>query len=149
MRAIVQRVTSGKVSVDGETIGEIGKGLVVLLGVGEGDTEADVKYLKDKTCGLRIFSDADDKMNLSLLDIGGEMLVVSQFTLYGDCRKGKRPSFSRAGDPLIAKKLYEDFVAAVREAGIKAATGQFQADMLVEILNDGPVTLMLDSGKGF
>lgn len=149
MRAVVQRVTKGKVSVAGEIIGEIGNGLVVLLGVGEGDTEADVQYLKDKICGLRIFSDADDKMNLSLLDIDGEMLVVSQFTLYGDCRKGKRPSFSRAGDPLSAKKLYENFVAAVRETGIKVATGQFQADMLVEILNDGPVTLMLDSGKGF
>ena len=147
MRAVIQRVNNASVTVSGKVIGKIGKGLLVFLGVGEGDTEADLKYIADKTVGLRIFSDTDDKMNLSVGDIGGEVLVVSQFTLYGDCRKGKRPSFTASMEPNGAKKMYEDFIKMIESNGIKTAHGEFGADMQVSILNDGPVTILLDSSK--
>ena len=147
MRAVIQRVNNASVAVSGKVIGKIGKGLLVFLGVGEGDTEADLKYIADKTVGLRIFSDADDKMNLSVRDIGGEVLVVSQFTLYGDCRKGKRPSFSSSMEPKGAEEMYEDFIKMIESNGIKTAHGEFGADMQVSILNDGPVTILLDSSK--
>lgn len=149
MRAILQRVLNASVKVDGQTIGEIGKGLLVFLGVGEGDTENDLKYIADKCIGLRIFSDEEDKMNLSLTDVGGQMLVISQFTLYGDCRKGRRPSFSASMEPVKAKEMYERFIEYIKEAGIKTEHGKFGADMKVELINDGPVTLMLDSTKSF
>lgn len=147
MRAVIQRVNNASVAVSGKVIGKIGKGLLVFLGVGEGDTEADLKYIADKTVGLRIFSDADDKMNLSVRDISGEVLVVSQFTLYGDCRKGKRPSFSSSMEPKGAEEMYEDFIKMIESNGIKTAHGEFGADMQVSILNDGPVTILLDSSK--
>ena len=147
MRAVIQRVNNASVAVSGKVIGKIGKGLLVFLGVGDGDTEADLKYIVDKTVGLRIFSDEDDKMNLSVRDIGGEVLVVSQFTLYGDCRKGKRPSFSSSMEPKGAKEMYEDFIKMIESNGIKTAHGEFGADMQVSILNDGPVTILLDSSK--
>ena len=147
MRAVIQRVNNASVTVSGKVIGEIDKGLLVFLGVGEGDTEVDLKYIADKIVGLRIFSDADDKMNLSIRDIGGEVLVVSQFTLYGDCRKGKRPSFSSSMEPKDAEKMYEDFIKMIESNGIKTAHGEFGADMQVSILNDGPVTILLDSSK--
>lgn len=147
MRAVIQRVNNASVTVSGKVIGKIGKGLLVFLGVGEGDTEADLKYIADKTVGLRIFSDTDDKMNLSVGDIGGEVLVVSQFTLYGDCRKGKRPSFTASMEPKGAEKMYEDFIKMIESNGIKTAHGEFGADMQVSILNDGPVTILLDSSK--
>ena len=149
MRAILQRVLNASVKVDGKTIGEIDKGLLVFLGVGEGDTEKDLKYIADKCIGLRIFSDEEDKMNLSLTDVGGQMLVISQFTLYGDCRKGRRPSFTSSMEPVKAKEMYECFIKYVEETGIKTAHGEFGADMKVELINDGPVTLMLDSTKSF
>ena len=147
MRAVIQRVSRASVAVDGRTIGEIGKGLLVFLGVGEGDTEADMKYIADKAIGLRIFSDEDDKMNLSVKDIGGGMLIISQFTLYGDCRKGRRPSFSHSMEPVGANAMYERFIEYVASNGIPTAHGEFGADMKVELLNDGPVTLLLDSSK--
>lgn len=147
MRAVVQRVNNASVTVDGKTIGEIGKGLLVFLGVGDGDTDKDLNYIADKTAGLRIFSDADDKMNLSVTDIGGEILVVSQFTLYGDCRKGKRPNFTSSMEPVTAEKMYEDFIKIIESKGIKTAHGEFGADMQVSISNDGPVTILLDSSK--
>lgn len=147
MRAVIQRVTEASVKVDGKITGEIGKGILIFLGVGEGDTEKDLKYIADKTIGLRIFSDENDKMNLSVQDIGGEILVVSQFTLYGDCRKGKRPSFSPSMEPVAAKRMYEEFIEYVSEQGIRTAHGIFGADMKVELLNDGPVTILLDSSK--
>lgn len=147
MRAVIQRVTEASVKVDGKITGEIGKGILIFLGVGEGDTEKDLKYIADKTIGLRIFSDENDKMNLSVQDIGGEILVVSQFTLYGDCRKGKRPSFSSSMEPVAAKRMYEEFIEYVSEQGIRTAHGIFGADMKVELLNDGPVTILLDSSK--
>lgn len=149
MRAVVQRVTRGKVTVAGETVGEIGPGLVVLLGVGHEDTKEDLTYMVSKIVNLRIFSDEEGKMNLSLKDIGGEMLVVSQFTLYADCRKGRRPSFIEAAPPDKAKEFYEEFIELVRAAGIRVATGRFQEEMLVEIHNDGPVTILLDSKREF
>lgn len=149
MRSIVQRVDFAKVVVDGKVVGEIDKGLLVLLGVGKEDEEKDLDYMFEKIVGLRIFQDDQDKMNLSLEDIGGEMLIVSQFTLYGDVRKGKRPSFSESAHPDIAKDLYEKFIAKSRERGIKTETGIFGADMDVELLNKGPVTIMLDSKKTF
>lgn len=149
MRAVVQRVTAGRVKIGGETVAAIGHGLVILLGVGEDDTAQDAEYLANKIAGLRIFSDGEGKMNLSLAETGGEALVVSQFTLYGDCRHGRRPSFSRAAGAEQARILYELFVACLAERGIKTVTGQFQAMMLVEIHNDGPVTLLLDSHKEF
>ena len=149
MRAVIQRVSRANVVVDNETTGKIGIGLMVLLGVEEGDTEKDLKYSFEKTVGLRVFEDSDGKMNLSLADIGGELLVVSQFTLLGDVRKGKRPSFIRAGKPVIANAFYEQFVEMGRQAGFNVQTGIFQADMAVELVNDGPVTILVDSRKTF
>jgi D-tyrosyl-tRNA(Tyr) deacylase len=149
MRAVVQRVSRSQVTVAGEVVGSIGKGMLVLLGVEQDDTEQDGRTLADKIIGLRIFDDAEGKMNLSLTDIGGEMLVVSQFTLLGDCRKGRRPSFVAAAAPEKANELYEAFVAAVAVQGIRVATGRFRAMMDVELVNDGPVTLLLDSRKRF
>lgn len=147
MRAVIQRVNNASVEVDGKTVGEIGKGLLVFLGVGDGDTDADLNYIADKTAGLRIFSDEDDKMNLSVTDIDGEILVVSQFTLYGDCRKGRRPNFTLSMEPVTAEKMYEDFIKTIESKGIKTAHGEFGADMQVSISNDGPVTILLDSSK--
>ena len=149
MRAVVQRVSSCRVTVDNAVTGEIGAGLLVLLGVSKTDTEAAADYLAEKIIGLRIFEDADEKMNLSVQDIGGAVLVVSQFTLYGDVRRGKRPSFDAAARPEEAKRLYEYFVDRVRAAGLHCETGQFQAMMQVELINSGPVTILLDSEKIF
>ncbi len=149
MRAIVQRVLNASVEVDDKIIGEIGEGFLVLLGVGHDDDESDMKYIADKIINLRVFRDENDKMNLSLKDINGEVLVVSQFTLYGDCRKGRRPSFDSAGAPDMAKDLYEKTCEYFNNCGIKTQTGQFAADMKVNLLNNGPVTLMLDSKKLF
>ncbi len=149
MRAVIQRVSSAKVTVDGKITGEIGKGLLVLLGVAKTDDEAAADYLVQKTIGLRVFEDADGKMNLSVLETGGSVLVVSQFTLYGDMRKGKRPSFDDAAKPEQANHLYGYFVSKVRSTGVKCETGKFQAMMGVELVNDGPVTILLDSEKMF
>lgn len=149
MRAVVQRVSAARVVVEGETVGEIGRGVLVLLGVADGDAEADAAYLAEKTAGLRIFEDEEGKMSLSVEDIGGAALVVSQFTLLGDCRKGRRPSFTRAADPQVANALYESYVRMLRERGLKVATGVFRAMMDVELTNEGPVTLLLDSCKEF
>lgn len=149
MRAVVQRVSRSKVTVAGEVVGSIGRGLLVLLGVEQDDVEDDARTLADKIVALRIFDDAEGKMNLSLADVAGEMLVVSQFTLLGDCRKGRRPSFVAAAAPEKANELYEAFVAAVGVQGIPVATGRFRAMMDVELVNDGPVTLLLDSRKRF
>lgn len=149
MRAVVQRVTMSDVTSEGTLTGSIGRGLNVLLGVGEGDTEADVEYMANKVAGLRIFEDEDDKMNLSVADIGGEILVVSQFTLYGDVRKGKRPSFTAAAKPDEAERLYGLFCEKLRSMGFKVGEGVFQTEMLVRIFNDGPVTILLDSKKVF
>lgn len=145
MRACVQRVSSARVRVDGETAGEIGRGFLVLLGVAAGDGPAELRWMVDKVIGLRIFDDADGKMNLALADVGGELLVVSQFTLLGDCRKGRRPSFIDAAPPEMAERMYEEFVAAAQAAGMRVATGRFRTHMEVELVNDGPVTLLLDS----
>lgn len=145
MRALIQRVSNASVAVDDKVIGKIEQGLVILLGITHEDTEADVKYLSDKCVNLRIFCDEDDKMNRSLLDIKGEALIISQFTLYGDTRKGRRPGFSEAARPDHALALYEKFVQTVKDCKIKVATGEFGAKMLVDIKNDGPVTLMLES----
>jgi len=149
MRAVVQRVTEASVTVDGEIIGSINAGLLVLLGVGEDDVERDLDYLVEKVVGLRIFQDENDKMNLSLMDVGGELLVVSQFTLYGDVRKGKRPSFSSSASPDIGNQYYEEFIKRTRSLGIKTQTGSFGAHMDVKLLNNGPVTILLDSKKTF
>lgn len=149
MRAVVQRVKKSKVTVQDSITGQINQGLMVLLGVGREDTGSDILYLTEKLVNLRIFEDSEGKMNKSLLDIGGELLVVSQFTLYGDCRKGRRPGFDKAAKPDMAKTLYNDFVNKCREYGINTQTGIFQADMLVDISNDGPVTILLDSKKEF
>ena len=149
MRACVQRVSRAQVTVDGQTVGAIGHGMLVLLGVAGDDTPRDVEYLADKLSGLRIFEDDDGKMNRSLVEAGGEMLVVSQFTLYGDCRKGRRPSFVAAAPPELAVELYEEFCRAVASRGVNVATGQFRAMMDVELVNDGPVTLLVDSRKEF
>jgi D-aminoacyl-tRNA deacylase len=149
MRAVVQRVSRAKVTVNSEIIGEIGPGLLVLLGVGIGDTRADADYLADKTVGLRIFEDPGGKMNLSVVDIGGAVLAVSQFTLYGDVRRGKRPSFDAAAPPQSARELYEYFVERIRAAGLRCETGRFQEMMQVELVNEGPVTILLDSARTF
>ena len=149
MRAVVQRVSQASVTVDGEITGQIGRGFLVLLGVAEDDTQDDVIFLAQKIVGLRIFRDEADKMNLSLGDVGGKMLVVSQFTLLGDCRKGRRPSFVRAARPEKAEELYRSFVAEVCGQGIEVQTGRFQVHMDVELVNDGPVTLLVDSRKEF
>jgi len=149
LRAVVQRVSLGRVTVDGRLTGEIGRGLVVLLGIASDDGESDLSYLVEKITNLRVFEDEEGRMNRSLLDVGGEMLVVSQFTLYGDCRKGRRPSFTAAARPEVGELYYEGFVNAVADLGIKTATGEFGAMMDVELVNEGPVTLLLDSKKGF
>jgi D-tyrosyl-tRNA(Tyr) deacylase len=149
MRAIVQRVSRCRVTVEGNIVGEIGAGLLVLLGVSKTDTEQAADYLVEKIIGLRIFEDTEGKMNLSVQDSGGALLVVSQFTLYGDVRRGKRPSFDSAARPEEAKRLYEYFVGKARAAGLRCETGQFQAMMEVELVNSGPVTIMLDSEKIF
>ena len=149
MRACVQRVTRAAVRVGAETVGQIDAGLMVLLGVEQDDTDVDARYLADKISNLRIFQDEQDKMNVSLGDCGGAMLVVSQFTLLGDCRKGRRPSFIGAADPEDANTLYETFAAAVSSHGIRVETGRFRAMMQVELVNDGPVTLLLESKKRF
>ena len=149
MRAVVQLVKQSKVTVEGQTTGSIGHGLLVLLGVNKDDTEKQATYLADKIATLRIFQDENDKMNLSLLDTGGSALVVSQFTLYGDCRKGRRPSYAKAARPDLANNLYEFFIKLLRDKGIEVATGKFQAMMEVSLINDGPVTLLLDSDKDF
>ncbi|CEP67260.1 D-tyrosyl-tRNA(Tyr) deacylase [Moorella glycerini] len=149
IRAVVQRVKRARVTVEGQEVGAIGPGLLVFLGVGQGDDGDDVAYLADKVANLRIFADNEGKMNLSVRDVGGEVLAVSQFTLYGDCRKGRRPSFTAAAPPELARELYRQFVAALAAYGIRVATGQFQADMLVALENDGPVTMLLDSERLF
>ncbi|OGQ01004.1 MAG: D-tyrosyl-tRNA(Tyr) deacylase [Deltaproteobacteria bacterium RBG_19FT_COMBO_46_12] len=145
MKAVIQRVKSAQVCVDSQVTGKIGKGLLVLLGIGKGDGESDLSFLASKIPELRIFEDASGKFNLSLKEINGEALVVSQFTLYGDCRKGRRPSFTEAEEPVIAKNFYEQFVSKLREQGVPVQTGEFQAKMEVYLINDGPVTLLLDS----
>ena len=145
MRAVVQRVSRASVVIAGETVGAIDTGLVVLLGVTHDDTPERAKWLAEKVAGLRIFNDADGKMNRDLGEVGGSMLIVSQFTLYGDCRKGKRPSFIDAAPPDIAIPLYEAFINGVKALGIPVATGRFGADMKVELVNDGPVTLIVES----
>lgn len=149
MRAVVQRVSRGKVSVAGELCGAIDRGFVVLLGVAEGDTIDDAAYLAQKIAGLRVFEDDQGKMNRGLADGCGKMLVISQFTLLGDCRKGRRPSFDKAARPELARELYQAFVGAVKALGIETATGRFQEHMQVELVNDGPVTLLLDSRREF
>lgn len=149
MRAVVQRVSRARVSVSGEITGEIGLGLLVLLGVAAGDTRAAADYLVEKTIGLRIFEDCGGKMNLSVAEVGGALLVVSQFTLYGDVRRGKRPSFDAAAPPEQARELYEYFVERIRAAGRRCETGRFQETMRVELVNEGPVTILLDSAKAF
>ena len=145
MRAVVQRVTNADVKIDGRVSGKIDNGLLVLLGVGNGDTEEDMKYIADKIIKLRIFSDENDKMNLSLEDVGGSMLVISQFTLYGDCSHGRRPYFGNAMEPVSANEMYEKFVAYIKEQGIHTETGEFGADMKVSLTNDGPVTIIMES----
>ena len=149
MRAVVQRVSRAKVTVNDWISGEIGLGLLVLLGVGHEDTEADATYLAEKIAGLRIFEDHDGKMNRSVQDAGGSVLAVSQFTLYGDVRRGKRPSFDAAAPPEHARRMYEFFVESIRAAGLRCETGRFQEMMQVELVNEGPVTILLDSAKAF
>lgn len=149
MRAVVQRVKKSRVIVEGRLVGEINKGFNVLLGISKEDTIEDLKYIKDKIINLRVFEDENDKMNLSLLDIKRDILAISQFTLYGDCRKGRRPNFMNAMGGDEAKALYEEFVKMLKESGLKIETGEFGAHMNVEIENDGPVTILLDSKKEF
>ena len=149
MRAVLQRVTSARVRVDDATVGEIGRGLLVLLGVARGDTAADAAAIAAKITALRVFEDDAGKMNLAVADVQGSVLVVSQFTLLGDCRGGRRPSYIDAAPPETANALYEAVVAAVRQAGVPVATGVFRAHMAVELVNDGPVTLLIDSTKAF
>ena len=149
MRAVIQRVSQANVSVNDETVGEIAIGFVVLLGVEKGDTQEDVQYIAEKTAHLRVFEDDDQKMNQSLGEVGGEILLVSQFTLYGDARKGRRPSFSNAAPPQKAIPLYESLIHTWTDMGLKVATGQFQTVMKVSLVNDGPVTILLDSKKLF
>jgi len=149
MRAVVQRVKEAKVEIDGSVVGEISKGLLIFLGVGENDTEKECQYMANKIINLRIFPDENDLMNLSLMDINGAALVVSQFTLWGDCRKGRRPSFIEAARPEKANYLYEHFISLVREKNVAVATGKFQEMMDVYLVNDGPVTILIDSSKTF
>lgn len=149
MRAVVQRVSSSSVTVDGTVIGSTKLGLLVLLGVTDTDTTEDVQYICEKVSHLRIFEDEQDKMNLSVMDVGGEVCVVSQFTLYGDARKGRRPNFMKAAPPEMAERLYLELVEAFKEKGLDVSTGQFQAHMQVALVNDGPVTILLDSNKEF
>jgi D-tyrosyl-tRNA(Tyr) deacylase len=149
MRAVIQRVSRAAVRVDGSVAGEIGKGFLVLLGVAKDDVEADARAIADKVAGLRVFEDAAGKMNLALQEVGGAVLVVSQFTLYGDARKGNRPSFIDAAGPAEANALYERTCALLREKGLTVATGTFRATMEVELVNEGPVTILVDSRKGF
>lgn len=149
MRVVLQRVSSARVSVDGDECARIGRGLLALVGVGREDGPDDIAYAAGKIRNLRLFEDADGRLNRSLADAGGELLVVSQFTLYGDCRRGRRPSFDKAAQPAAARRIYEDLVAALRESGLTVRTGRFQAMMQVELINDGPVTLLLDSRRGF
>ncbi|MDD6794748.1 MAG: D-aminoacyl-tRNA deacylase [Clostridiaceae bacterium] len=149
MRAVVQRVSSSKVSVDGKIIGKINRGFNVLLGISKEDTLEDLKYIKEKIINLRVFEDENDKLNLSLLDVKGEILVISQFTLYGDCRKGRRPNFMEAMGGNEAIELYEEFLKELKKSGLKVEAGKFGADMKVDIQNDGPVTLLLDSKRNF
>ena len=149
MRVVIQRVSEASVTVDQQTVGAIDQGLMVLLGVAQGDTSQEAKALAEKTAGLRIFEDDAGKMNRSVEEIGGSLLVVSQFTLLGDCRKGRRPGFTDAAPPELADQLYEEYVAALRSRGVNVATGVFRADMQVALVNDGPVTMLLDSRKQF
>ncbi len=149
MRAVVQRVSKSSVTVDGNVTGAIEKGLMVLLGVAEDDTAADAEYMANKIAGLRIFEDNEEKMNLSVKDVGGDILAVSQFTLLGDVRKGKRPSFSKAARPDEANDLYQKFIGFLREDGLRVEEGVFQTHMMVDLVNDGPVTILLDSKKVF
>jgi D-aminoacyl-tRNA deacylase len=149
MRAVVQRVTRAQVTVDGASTGQIERGLLVLLGVAQNDSQADADYLAEKIAGLRIFEDANAKMNLAVGEVGGSILVVSQFTLYGDVRRGKRPSFDEAARPERAQELYEYLVNVLRKKGLQCETGRFQEEMQVELVNDGPVTILLDSTKMF
>jgi len=149
MRAVVQRVSEASVRVGGEVVGEVGAGLLVLLGVGVEDAESDADYLADKTVHLRVFPDDDGRLNRSCLDTGGAVLAVSQFTLYGDCRKGRRPGFTQAAEPDLAEALYERYVARLESAGLTVARGRFRTEMAVALVNDGPVTLLLDSAKLF
>lgn len=149
MRAVVQRVTEASCKVDGQVTGRVGKGLLVFLGVGQDDGQADIDYIVDKVIHLRIFPDGQDKMNLDVRQAGGGVLLISQFTLYGDCRKGRRPDFSHAGRPDAAEALYEQTIAALREKGIEVQTGIFAAMMDIACTNDGPVTMLLDSKRGF
>ena len=147
MRAVLTRVKSASVVIDGETVGKIGKGFLILLGVGPNDTEKECRYLAEKALGLRIFEDENGKMNLGLESVGGEVLVVSQFTLFGNCRKGRRPSFTDAAGPELGEQLYERFLAICKELGYPPQHGRFGADMKVESINDGPVTLILDTDQ--
>ena len=149
MRAVIQRVSQASVTVDNNIVGKISKGLLVFLGIGEADDESDLSYLVDKISGLRIFQDENDKMNLSVEDVRGEILLISQFTLYGDVRKGKRPSFTKSAHPTVGEKLYEEFIKKLKLSGIKVETGIFGAHMDVELVNDGPVTILIDSKKDF
>ena len=149
MRAVVQRVSRASVTIDNTTTGTIAKGLVVLLGIHDGDGTKELQWMADKVINLRIFEDENGKMNNSLADISGEMLIISQFTLYGDCRKGRRPGYSTAAPPHIAEPLYQQFIKEVKNRQISVATGTFQATMAVELVNDGPVTLLIDSEKKF
>ncbi|GAB4279484.1 MAG: D-aminoacyl-tRNA deacylase [Deferrisomatales bacterium] len=149
MRAVVQRVSRGAVRVQGQVVGSVGRGFVVLLGVEAGDGDADAAYLADKVSGLRVFEDAHGKMNLALGDVGGGVLLVSQFTLLGDCRKGRRPSFTASAAPEEARRLYEEVARRIAARGISVSTGRFRAEMEVELVNDGPVTLLLDSRRRF
>jgi len=149
MRAVIQRVRRARVSVDTRIVGEIGAGVLVLLGVGKSDSTEAASYLAEKTANLRIFNDGEGKMNVSLLESGGSALVVSQFTLYGDVRRGRRPGFDRAAPPMEANRLYEEYVASLKALGVPVETGVFQAHMVVELENDGPVTILVDSEKTF
>ena len=149
MRAVLTRVNSASVAIDGEVMGKIGKGFLILLGVGPDDTEKECRYLAEKALGLRIFTDENDKMNRSILDAGGEILAISQFTLHGDVRHGRRPSFIRAARPELAVPMYDAYCQGLRDAGIHVETGIFQTDMKVSLINDGPVTLLIDSRRTF